>query len=389
MEKALLRKLNGLLEKFHRLRKYRNIKLPLKSHDDFLRVPFAAKEELRAMDVFARPSDIFEVTATSGSTASRLLVYRSRKCHEAHIKRLVKTYRCMGMKTGDLCLNICSYELNSGGRIMEEAFKTLGAGVLPLGSTHSPEKLKETVDLIVRLKPGILNAYTNQLYDIFAVLGKKHSIKKCIVNGEPLFASYKRSIEERSGAKIYNNYGSMEFSGFAMAAKPQDEYLRLFDDGLHIEVLSDSGAASETGKGRIVVTDLENTCMPFIRYILGDVVEIVKRKGHRSIKVLGRTDASLLLRGEIFTRLEIVETVLGALGHPHFFILVDKDKMTYKDFLIVNLSPSDTKKQPQVLRLFDKKLHLAALVKFRPFTGKFPMTASGKFRHLIDVRHND
>ena len=39
-----------------------------------------------------------------------------------------------GVKEGVLCLNLCAYELNSGGRMMEAAFKAAGAGVIPLGS---------------------------------------------------------------------------------------------------------------------------------------------------------------------------------------------------------------------------------------------------------------
>ena len=116
--------------------------------------------------------------------------------YEAHLRRLVKIYRHVGVKEGALCLNLCSYELNSGGRLMEAAFKAAGAGVIPLGPISTPDKVQEAARLIELLKPDMINAYTNQLFDLFAVLGRKHSIRRCLVNGEPLWPEYRQRIEQ-------------------------------------------------------------------------------------------------------------------------------------------------------------------------------------------------
>lgn len=384
----LLNKINRLLLHFRSVGKLKHAKLPLRDIRGFSEIPLTTKEELKGFDpmTFSACGDIHNVTATSGSTASRLLILHSTNCYHMHLRRIVKTYRCMGMKKGALCLNTCAYELNSGGRMMETAFKSLGAGVIPAGSFSTPEKLNEICHLIEKLKPDILNAYTNQLYDIFSRIKKRHSIKKCIVNGEPLFRSYQNQIEALAGVKIYNNYGSMEFSGFAMAESPRDEHMRLFEDGLYLEVLDERGRAEETGTGKIVVTDLENTCMPFIRYILGDEVEIIKKNNKKFIKVLRRIQDSILLEGEVVDKAKLIESIQEVLGHPHFFVLIIKNKRTCKDRLMLHVPRRDQKKAEKLNILLERQMHLGHLLTVRVYTGDVPRTSTGKLRHVIDLR---
>ena len=65
-----------------------------------------------------------------------------------------------------------------------------------------------------------------------------------------------------------------KFPVWRLPLEPDDEYMKVVADGLLLEVLEDSGKASATGTGDLLVTDLDNTCMPFIRYRLGDRVEL-------------------------------------------------------------------------------------------------------------------
>src|SRR3989338_10398956 len=163
MERSdLLKKVNELLFKFKHLDKYRNVRLPLKSIIEFKKLPFSTKSELKDFDFMFCSSLIFNVTATSGTITSRLIVCHTKNCYDTHLQRVLKTYRAIGVKKGDICLNLCSYSLNGGGRIMEEAFKEIGVGVIPSGSLDSKEKLIEVLDLVKRFKPNVLNSYTNK-----------------------------------------------------------------------------------------------------------------------------------------------------------------------------------------------------------------------------------
>ena len=110
----------------------------LRSWDDFRKIPIATREDIKAFAARGLGDDAFHVTATSGSTSSRLVIVHSRQAHDAHLKRLIKIYRQVGAKPGVLCLNLCSYELNSGERLMEAAYKAAGCGVIPLSPISTP-----------------------------------------------------------------------------------------------------------------------------------------------------------------------------------------------------------------------------------------------------------
>lgn len=385
-DKATLKKINRLLAHFAgRSARYAGVRLPLKSLADLSLLPVSCREDLVAFAKKAPLQDVFHVTATSGTTRTRLVIARSAQAHATHIRRLGKIYRSAGITPRDLCLNICSYSLNSGGTLMEQGYRAAGAGVIPLGELNTAEKVAEAVDIIKALRPTVVNSYTNQLFPLFAALGKKHSIRRCVVNGEPLFPSFKAQIERMSGARIHDHYGAMEVSGFAVAQKPDDEYMRVFDDGLYLEVLSDNGTTAPYGRGALLVTDTENTCMPFIRYRLGDIVELVWRGGCAWIKVLGRGGDSLLISGVVCAAGDVTRVFQEAVGHPEFFLLIEKDPVTYKDRIVLNVAAGRGACAGIPARLRQSS-DLAGLTQVREHVGEVPRTSNGKFRHIIDMR---
>ena len=386
MNAPQLKKINALLKAFGRLKKYRGVRLPLKDGDAFLKLPLTGRDELSLWEPDSAGAPVYSVTATSGSCGQKLYIRHSEKCYETHLQRLVKMYRSCGMRQGDLCLNLCSYELNSGGRIMEQAFRAAGAGVIRMGPLMGPEKLQEAVRLIKTLKPNIINSYTNQIYDIFRILKRNHSVKYSILNGEPLYPWFKDRLSAVSGTRIFDHYGAMEFSGFAIADSPQDPDMRLYENGLFFEVLQDDGNICACGQGRIVVTDLENTCMPFLRYLLGDRVAIVKKKKHKYIRVLGRQEDSLLIEGKITSRRMLTETVLRLLKHPRFFLVIEKDQKNFRDILTLNIPEPDLRLTDALFKEIGERMGLAHLVIVKPHSGNVPKTSTGKHRHIIDLR---
>jgi phenylacetate-coenzyme A ligase PaaK-like adenylate-forming protein len=315
-----------------------------------------------------------------------MLIAHSRKAYETHLRRLVKIYRYAGVKEGGLCLNLCSYEFNSGGRMMEAAFKAAGCGVIALGPVSTPDKILEAVNLIKTLKPEMINAYTNQLFDLFALLGRKHSIRRCLVNGEPLWPQYRKRIEQMGRVRIHDHYGAMEISGLAIALRPDDEYMKVIADGLLLEIQENSGMTSDTGAGDLLVTDLNNTCMPFIRYRLGDRVELIRRQGDLLIKVLGRTQDSILVNGVVVMKQELVRTVNDLLGHPRFFFVVDKHPLRYYDRLIINVAGGTLKKLQALTGAVIKTVGMDNCIDVRTHEGAVPRTLNGKIKYFIDAR---
>ena len=358
----------------------------MRSWEDFKQIPVSGREGLRDFVAAGFVQDAFNVTSTSGSTSSRMMIAHSRKAYESHLERLAAIYRQAGVKKGSLCLNLCSYALNSGGRLMDAAFKAAGAGVIPFGPVSDRDSVLEAAGLVRSLKPVMINAYTNQLFDLFACMGRKHSIRRCLVNGEPLWPDYRKRIEQMGGVQIHDHYGAMEISGLAVAVRPDDECMKVFAGGLLLEVLEDSGEASAAGSGDLLVTDLNNTCMPFIRYRLGDRVQLMRQKGSLWIKVLGRTQESILLNGVVVMKQELIRAVNDFLGHPRFFFVVDKHPLHYNDRLVINILGVLPRQEKALSQAVARAAGAGQGVDLRKHAGTIPRTLNGKIRYFIDAR---
>jgi phenylacetate-coenzyme A ligase PaaK-like adenylate-forming protein len=193
-------------------------------------------------------------------------------------------------------------------------------------------------------------------------------------------------MEEMGGVDIHDHYGAMEVSGLGIALRPDDEYMKVVADGLLFEVLEGPGKVSETGTGDLLVTDLNNTCMPFIRYRLGDRVELVRTKGELSVRVLGRTQDSLLLNGVVVLKQELVRTVNDLLGHPRFFFVIDKHRSKYYDKLIINVIGGTANRLKSLPGAVVKTLGLDHCIDVRKHEGEIPRTLNGKIKYFIDAR---
>ena len=140
----------------------------------------------------------------------------------------------------------------------------------------------------------------------------------------------------------------MEISGLAVALKPDDEYMKVVADGLLLEVLEDSGKAIRHRYRGLVGDRSEQYLYAVYPLSFGGQGRIGASQGGLWIKVLGRTQDSLLLNGVVVMKQELIRTVNDFLGHPRFFFVVDKHPLQYYDKLIINVEGS-TRKQLQAL----------------------------------------
>jgi phenylacetate-CoA ligase len=86
-----------------------------------------------------------------------------------------------------------------------------------------------------------------------------------------LLANERAVIEQAFLAKVFDRYGSEEVALIGAECE-RHEGMHLNIEHLYIEFLREDGAAAAPGEeGAIVITDLVNRGMPFIRYQIGDV----------------------------------------------------------------------------------------------------------------------
>src|SRR6185295_20378238 len=77
-------------------------------------------------------------------------------------------------------------------------------------------------------------------------------------------------IESNFQCGVFDKYGSREFSGIAYECEAHEGH-HIVAENYIVEILKD-GVPAEPGElGEVVITDLNNFCMPLIRYRVGDL----------------------------------------------------------------------------------------------------------------------
>jgi len=92
-----------------------------------------------------------------------------------------------------------------------------------------------------------------------------------ISSGEMLYPGQRAAIENVFGTHVFDRYGCHEFHIIA-AECPEHTGMHIDITRLVVEFLNDTGEPCQPGEpGHIVITDLTNYAMPFIRYRIEDI----------------------------------------------------------------------------------------------------------------------
>jgi phenylacetate-CoA ligase len=139
----------------------------------------------------------------------------------------------------------------------------------------SDERKKQLIKLINKQKPDAIVGYTNAVYELALYILKNnldvHSPKAMLSAAETLHEYQREKIELAFNSKIQNTYGSREFMLIGAECEQQSG-LHISVENLLVEILDDDGNPCKQGDlGQIVITDLHNYAMPFIRYKIGDL----------------------------------------------------------------------------------------------------------------------
>lgn len=139
------------------------------------------------------------------------------------------------------------------------------------------EHLKEIVGIIDTLKPMYIESYTASIAKLAYLLDEyglelSHKPKAILATSETLLDSQRELMQRIFGCKVFNRYGSREFSGAIAQECPEFDGMHINPFLTHIEIVDENNEEVGEGEsGRILVTDLNNYVMPFIRYEIGDI----------------------------------------------------------------------------------------------------------------------
>jgi phenylacetate-CoA ligase len=317
----------------------------VQSLDDLQKLPFLTKDDVRRhlyFDIMSdnhKKSEVLKVT-TSGSTGEPFVCYVDRAQLEFRWAATLRSQEWTGYRFGDRTVRLWHQTIGmSRSQIAREHADALlcRRRFIP-AFEMSDATLRDFVRTIESYNPVLLDGYAESLNFLANWLERhgrlKISPKGIISSAQTLPEGSRKIIEEAFGCKVFDKYGAREFSGIAYECEAHAGH-HVVGEGYILEVLKDGRPAKPGEVGEVVITDLNNYCLPFIRYRIGDLAEAVDPNDPcpcgRGLPRIGRVEG------------RVQSIILGADGQyvpGSFFLHVFKDyDHAIRHFQIVQSEP--------------------------------------------------
>lgn len=219
------------------------------------------------------PPGRYEKRITSGTTGLALSFIKDRHATSYMRAADYRSLRWHGLDIGMKQARFWSSSLNTTqnymNRLNDALLRRKRYPVLALSDDICCDYYKD----MQRFRPDFVYGYASAIYEFARVLLLKQlpvipSIKLVITTSEVLFRHQRETIEEAFKCKCVNEYGCTEVGPIAFECEKGN--LHLMDDNLYVEFTQNGKHVAPSEPGDILITELHNFSMPFLRYNIGD-----------------------------------------------------------------------------------------------------------------------
>jgi phenylacetate-CoA ligase len=240
-------------------------------------------------------------------------------------------------------------------------------------------------------KPTLLFGHAHSLYlftDFLRSRGIADIRPKGIISTAMVLHEYeRRQIEEVFSCKVTNRYGCEEVSLIASECE-EHKGLHINMDTLIVETISDGGDVSAGEPGAVIVTDLTNYGMPFIRYKIGDVAIASDRvctcgRTYPLIEsVEGRSaDYIVTPEGYFVSGISLTENFANLLSGVRQLQII-QERLDYLVFRIVKAEDFSVKTEQQIAGLVKERFGSRMRYSLE-YVESVQQESSGKYRFCI------
>ncbi len=312
----------------------------IKKLDDIKKLPFTYKQDLRdtyPTGMFCVPNEqLVRFHVSSGTTGKPTIVGYTKNDIDQWSLSLARALTSIGVERGDVLQISYGYGLFTGGLGMHYGAEEAGATVLPTSAGNTEKQLELMQDLgttVLACTPSYMLFMNEAAKQAGISLKDDTKLRIGILGAEPWSEEMRTRIEESSGIKAYDIFGTSELSGPLFTECTYQDGIHIWADQFLVEIIDpETGESLPDGEqGELVITTLVKEALPLIRYKIGDLTvktsEPCKcgRTHPRIMRVLGRVDDMLIIRGiNVFPgQIESVLMNISEVGE-HFMIIVDR-----------------------------------------------------------------
>lgn len=379
----------------------------IKTVGDIRKIPFTTKQDLRDNYPFGLVAgdmkDAVRIHSSSGTTGHPTVVVYSRHDIDSWANMIARNMYMVGCRDTDVFQNSSGYGMFTGGLGFQYGAEKLGATTVPAAAGNSKRQIMFIRDFGTTCLHAI-PSYAVRLAEVFREEGldpRETKLHTLFIGAEPHTDEQRRRIERMLGVKAYNSFGMTEMNGpgVAFECKRQDG-MHLWEDNYIVEIVDQDTLepVSDGEYGEMVLTTLDRTMMPILRYRTRDLTRIIPEqcpcgRTHRRIdRIKGRTDDMFIIKGvNVFPmQVEKILAQFPGLGSNYLITLDtvdDNDIMTVEvelDSMPTDVYPELQKMTKNIQRALKDEILLTPKVKLVG-KGSIP-TSDGKAVRVNDKR---
>jgi len=298
----------------------------IKGYEDFRRLPVLTKKEVQQhgdeMISSISSKHKMKPNETGGSTGHPLVFYQDRSFWQHLRADLLRNYVMAGYTPGSRFAFLwgSEYDLKQHMSLPQRIRDRLTMNMLWIDTFNlKRDDIPRHYDNLARFSPRLLVGFTSSLvlFARYALSEGRSDLRPLSIqsSSETLTDADRKLMETAFACPVFNRYGCHEVGNIAHECDSHSG-LHVLVENVFLEILDSAGNPAPPGRpGIVVVTNLNNYGMPFIRYRNEDVVVPSERtcpcgRGSPLIeRVEGRlsdaivTPGGRILHGESFTRM--------------------------------------------------------------------------------------
>ena len=296
----------------------------VKSVEDFQRLPFSEKQDLR--DAYplglmtCREEEVVRIHSSSGTTGMPVIIPYTAKDVDDWGEMFKRCYEFAGCTNRDRIQITPGYGLWTAGIGFQNGCEKLGAMAIPTGPGNTDKQLQMMMDL----KSTVICATSSYALLLAEEIEKRGirdriHLRKGVIGSERWGEKMRKRISSELGIELYDIYGLTEIYGPGIGINCiHDTGMHYWDDYLYLEIIDPAtGENVPDGEpGEIVITTLVKEGAPLIRFRTHDISRIIPGEcpcGSRFPRIdviTGRSDDMMKIKGvNVFPKQ--IEEVLG------------------------------------------------------------------------------
>jgi len=310
----------------------------IRSMEDFQKLPFTDKEDLRQaypLGLQAVPDEkIVRIHSSSGTTGTPVIIPYTRKDVSDWAVMFSRCYETAGITNLDRIQITPGYGLWTAGIGFQAGAELLGALAIPMG----PGNTDKQITMMIDLKSTVFCATSSYALLIAEEIEKrgvrdKIHLRKGVIGSERWGEKMRRRIAKELGVELYDIYGLTEIYGPGIGINCEHQSaMHMWTDYFYMEIIDPkTGEVLPDGEiGEIVITTLCKEGAPLIRYRTHDLSRTVPGPCEcgsmfpRIDAILGRSDDMVKVRGLIVYPSQVDELLATIEGvSSEYQIMID------------------------------------------------------------------